>query len=133
MALFRGKGLEEEDMLHFFRDASQCDKMVDQGLPTSHLCVPLCDVTRLQLRLEAIDGGGRAIALQAGTGKGARETVIVLEEQKDVGLWIKNIKVGDLHARPPPTGYLFLFYLQTLPTAWALHSPRMNAYIFRVR
>lgn len=92
LALFHGIGIEEEDVLHFFINPSQCKKMIDQRLRTSHHCVPLFDVTRLQLRLEDIDGGERVIALQTGIGKGARETAIVLEEQKDVTLWMRHIK-----------------------------------------
>eukprot|EP00903_Cladosiphon_okamuranus_P016855 g15543.t2 len=93
MALFRdvGPGLTD-NVVYFFGDAAMCDKMIGQHLRTSHGCLTLSDVTRVQLRQEEGGGGGRAIALQTGTGKHVKEMVIVPEEQRDFVSWTSHIK-----------------------------------------
>lgn len=70
-----------------------CDKMIAQHLRTSHGCLALSEVTRVQLRHEEGNGGERAIALQTGTGKHMKETLIVPEEQREYVSWTKHIKV----------------------------------------
>ena len=94
MALFRNVGPDLKDnVVYFFGDAAMCDKMIGQHLRTSHGCLTLSDVTRVQLRQEEGGGGGRAIALQTGTGKHVKEMVIVPEEQRDFLAWTRYIKV----------------------------------------
>lgn len=70
-----------------------CDKMIGHHVRTSHGCLALSEVTRVQLRHEDDTGGERAIALQTGTGKLMKETVIVPEEQREYESWTKHIKV----------------------------------------
>lgn len=67
--------------------------MIGQHLRTSHGCLTLSDVTRVQLRQEEGSGGGRAIALQTGAGKHVKEMVIVPEEQREFLSWTRHIKV----------------------------------------
>lgn len=75
-----------------------CDKMVAQSYNTSHLCIPLNNVNRMQLRQEA-GSGGRAIVLQTGGGNpagtrasAAKELVIMPEEQRDFSSWVSHIQ-----------------------------------------
>ncbi len=70
-----------------------CDKMVGQQLRTSHGCLTLSDVTRLQVGEEEGSGGGKAIALYTGTGKNVKEMIIVPEEQREFLTWTRLIKV----------------------------------------
>lgn len=94
MALFHGVGQEEEDLLNFYGNASLCEKMIEQGVFTSYLSLALCDVTRLHLRHEDVDGGRRVMVLQTGIGKNAVEIAIAIEKQKDFSSWMDNIKVS---------------------------------------
>lgn len=94
MALFRNVGPDLKDnVVYFFGDAAMCDKMIGQHLRTSHGCLTLSDVTRMQLRQEDGSGGRRAIALQTGSGKHVKEMVIMPEEQRDFLSWTRHIKV----------------------------------------
>lgn len=94
MALFRNVGPDQkDDIVYFFGDAAMCDKMIGHHLRTSHGCLTLSDVTRVQLRQEEGGGGGRAIALQTGIGKHVKEMVIVPEEQREFLSWTRHIKV----------------------------------------
>lgn len=96
MALFRNVGPDLKDnVVYFFGDAAMCDKMIGQHLRTSHGCLTLSDVTRVELRQEEGSGGGRAIALQTGTGKHVKEMAIVPEEQREFLSWTRHIKVRD--------------------------------------
>lgn len=91
--------MDVKDVMYFFGDATMCDKMISQRARTHHGCLPLCDVTRVQLRQEEGDGGGaRAIALQTGTGKDSKELVVVPEEQKEFWSWTRHIKVRASHS-----------------------------------
>lgn len=96
IALFRNIGPDLKDnVVYFFGDVAMCDKMIGQHLRTSHGCLTLSDVTRVQLRQEEGSGGGRSIALQTGTGKHMKEMVIVPEEQRDFLSWTRHIKVRE--------------------------------------
>lgn len=94
VALFHGVGQEEEDLLNFFGNANLCEKMINQGVLTSYLSLSLCDVTRLYLRHEDVDGGRRVIVLQTGVGNNAGEIAIAIEKQKYFTSWMNNIKVS---------------------------------------
>lgn len=81
-------------MLNFYENANLCEKMIDQGVCTSYLSLALCDVTRLHLRHEDVDGVRRVIVLQMGVGKNAKEIAIAIEKQRDFPFWMNNIKVS---------------------------------------
>lgn len=80
-----------------------CDKMVSQGLPTSHDCVHLSAVQAVQVRQEATEGGECAIVLligadaQAGANssskseESAKSYIIVPEGQREVSCWMSHI------------------------------------------
>lgn len=66
--------------------------MIGHHVRTSHGYLALSEVTRVQLRQEEGTGGERAIALQTGTGKYMKETVIVPEEPREYMSWTEHIK-----------------------------------------
>lgn len=94
-----------DNVIYFFGDTAMCDKMIGQQLRTSHGCLTLSDVTRLQVGEEE-GSGGKAIALHTGTGKNVKEIIIVPEEQREFVSWTRLIKVrGGCHRRSCFTYY----------------------------
>lgn len=92
IALFVGGGPDLQDGIYFFGDSFMCDKMIEQRLRTSHGCLVLSDVSRVQLRQGGGSAGERAIALQTGAGKGTKEVVIVPEE--NFSSWARHVQVS---------------------------------------